>query len=643
MTQLTTSPAVARFGPYEVNTQSGEMRKYGIRIKLGEQPLRILMLLIERQGELVTREELRSKLWADNTFVGFDHSLNSAVQRLRESLSDTAEKARWIETVPRRGYRFVAAVEWVKTNGNRTNGSENLEAQVKEAQTVPRPEVPSNPQPLPPIPVSHKDRGTRRWVWISVAMGAALIAAGLFVWMVRRNSKSEFAAIRSLAVLPLQNLSGDPSQEYFVDGMTDELITALAQSRSLRVTSRTSAMQFKNVQRPVKEIAKTLGVDAILEGSVMRSGDRVHMTVQLIRASDDTHIWAESYDRDLNEAFAIASDFSQTIAKEVRVAISSGQPPRYVDPQAHDAYLRGRFYWFSEKDEGARGYFEQAIRLKPDYAAAWSGLADYYAASAVSGEVPPNEFRTAWEADARKAIELDDSSSDAHNTLSAWYLFGAWDWKKAEPESERSIELNPNNAEPYHLHSYVLTVAGRMAEALEEQKRGMEHDPFARPWALGYAYYRMRQFDAAIAELRLRSQANPKDSGLHFMLSGASHFAGLEREALDEMAQGYTINGRADAVQAIRKAFAHGGYKAAALWRLQDTRAHKHGYQSPYWMAMMSGLAEQKEETLSLLEAAYEERSPRLVFLQHEPEFDFIHSEPRYQEIVKKLGLPTGQ
>jgi TolB-like protein/DNA-binding winged helix-turn-helix (wHTH) protein/Tfp pilus assembly protein PilF len=640
MTQLTTSPAVARFGPYEVNTQSGEMRKFGIRIKLGEQPLRILLLLMERQGDLVSREELRSRLWSDDTFVDFDHSLNSAVQRLRESLSDTAGKAQWIETVPRRGYRFVGAVEWVKPNGAKLNDSGNRDTPRAERAPVRVSDV-RKIQPPPVVPAHQPDAGTRPWILAAVV--AAVLVGGLILWLARRNPTPSFSAIRSLAVLPLQNLSADSSQEYFVDGMTDELITALAQNRSLRVTSRTSAMQYKKVQRPVRDIAKELGVDAILEGSVMRAGNRIHMTVQLIRASDDTHIWAESYDRDLNQALAIPSDLSTTVAREVRVAIASPAPPRDINPEAHDAYLHGRFFWFSENDENAREYFDKAIRLQPDYAPAWSGLADYYASRAVSGEVAPQEVRSNWEADARRAIALDDSLSDVHNSLAAWYLFGAWDWKQAEPESVRAIALNPNNAEPYHLHSYVLTVAGQFAEAVKEQKRGMEVDPFARPWALGYTYYRMRQFDAAIADYRLRLQAAPKNSGLHLMLAEAYHFAGLEKEAIQELEQSYVVNGRKDAAAAIRRAFERGGFKAAALWRLQDTKAHAHGYFSPYWMALISGLAQQKEETLKLLEGAYAERSPRLVFVQNEPEFDFVHSEPRYQEIVRKMGLPAGQ
>src|SRR5579864_4842231 len=280
--------ATARFGPYELDVHSGEVRKFGIRLKLGEQPLRILVLLMERPGELVTREELRARLWSQNTFVDFDHSLNSAVQRLRETLSETAEKARWIETVPRRGYRFVGAVEWSKPNRAEPTTESTLSTTVEAAEHG---VLDPSPQPI-----SHSLFLRSRLVAATLAF---LLAAAAIMGIVRHErTLAAPAPIRSLAVLPLENLSGNPAQEYFADGMTDELITALAQNRSLRVVSRTSAMQYKGVRRPVRDIARELGVDGILEGSITRSESRVHLNVQLVHAPSDTHIWAKSYDRD---------------------------------------------------------------------------------------------------------------------------------------------------------------------------------------------------------------------------------------------------------------------------------------------------------------------------------------------------------
>lgn len=316
------------------------------------------------------------------------------------------------------------------------------------------------------------------------------------------------------------------------------------------------------MHRPVRDIASELGVEGILEGSVSRSASRVHMNVQLIHARSDTHLWAESYDRDLNEAMALPSVLSQTIAKEVKVAISPSQLARYVNPEAHDLYLRGRYFFFSDNDAPGLQYLQKAIELQPDYAAAWSALSDYYGGRSVEGATPPQQFRASWEADARKAIELDDSLADGHNSLAAGYFFGEWNWKAAIGESERAIALNPNNAEAYHVYSYILTVMKRPAEALEAQKRGMELDPYARTWALGLTYYHLRQFDAAINELRLREQGMRKNGGVSELLADVFARAGLMKEAANEWVQLFLLRGDKQSAEAIRRAFARGGYQA---------------------------------------------------------------------------------
>jgi TolB-like protein/DNA-binding winged helix-turn-helix (wHTH) protein len=639
---------VARFGPYEVDVRSGELRKFGIRVRLGEQPLQILLFLLEHPGEVVTREDLRSRLWSFDIHVDFDHGLNSAVQRLRESLSDTAEKAHWIETVPRRGYRFVGKVEW-------TGGTESAPAAKKHPVIVQGNGDGNSPdsedQQRPPISDAPGSSLPRRWSplsprllgWLLVGVALLLAITGALVKIVNGQHAAHPApVIRSLAVLPLQNLSGDSTQEFFADGMTDELITMLAKNSSLRVVSRTSAMQYKGVRRPVRDIAAELGVDAILEGSVARSGNRVHMTVQLIYAPLDTHIWAESYDRDLNEAVLLPSELSQTIAKEVRIAISPVSPPRPINPEAHDAYLRGRFFWFADNSAPTLEYFEKAIQLQPDYAAAWSGVSDYYAVQAVSGQVPPQEVATKWEAAARKSVELDDSLAEAHNAMAGWYLFYAWDPKQAEKESARSIALNPNYAEAYHLDSYVLLAQNRNDEAVQVQKKGMEIDPFARPWALGYAYYLARQFDAAVSELRVRETANPADVSTHAVLADAYHFAGQDKESALELEQVTQLRSGQKAARRLRLAYEQGGYKAVVerLFENSKTGSSK-VYWGPFWRALESGRAQHREETLRLLEEAYRVHDPRLMFLRNEPVLDFVHTEPRFKAIVQKMGLAT--
>src|SRR5882672_457030 len=362
------SPRTVTFGPYVLDLRSAELRKFGTKVKMGEQAFQILRMLLETPGEMVAREELRAKLWAHDTFVDFDHGLNSAVQRLRDCLSDSAGNPRWIETIPRRGYRFIAKVEWsdesVSAEALPEPGTGNHERQEAEGQS---------PGRVEDSEARHSARGVGRRLVISVVV--ALVLALAAVVIVKRSGKlsptSQVLPIKSIAVLPLENLSGDPAQEYFADGMTDEVITMLAKNAALRVTSRTSVMQYKKVYRPLREIAKELGVEGILEGSVGRSGNRVHVTAQLIRADSDTHLWADSFDRDLSEVGSLQTQMAEAIAKHVGVTTSPGKLERQVNPKAHDAYLLGRYYWFAEDYEKSREYFQKAIDLQPDYASAW--------------------------------------------------------------------------------------------------------------------------------------------------------------------------------------------------------------------------------------------------------------------------------
>jgi TolB-like protein/DNA-binding winged helix-turn-helix (wHTH) protein len=628
MAAPTTILGVARFGPYEVDLRAGELRKFGLRVKLGEQPLRILVLLIEHAGELVSREELRSRLWPENTFVDFDHGLNSAVQRLRDSLADTADKAKWVETVPRRGYRFVGDIEWCKPKGS-------IESALSVGAIL-------NPtMQAPAILVDPSATRAAKWKWLAIAL-ICTVAGGIMAKMISsaRDTKSN-SPIRSLAVLPMEDLSGDASQDHFADGMTDELITELAKNPSLRVISRTSVMQFKGVHRPVRDIARELGVDGILEGSVTHAADRVHMTVQLIHAPADTPVWAESYDREFKNAIELPAELAETIAKEIKAAATPPVAPPHINPEAHEAYMQGRFFWFSSNGTPSLSYFQKAVQLQPDYAAAWSGIADSVGGRAVAGSITPAEAKTSWEAAARKAVELDDSLPEAHNSLAAWYLFWAWDWNHAEAEGKRCIALTPNYAEGFHVYSYIMTVLNRPEEALQAQKQGMELDPLARPWALGYTYFHLRRFDDAVKELRLREEARPEDISMHELLSISYQFAGQEQESAREWEQVFLLQGDKTSAAAVEREFQRGGIQGVAEWDWKRTgKELQQGYVSPFWRALQAARAHHKEETLHLLEEAYREHSPRLVFLQNEPVFDFLHSEARYKALVRKVGLP---
>jgi TolB-like protein/DNA-binding winged helix-turn-helix (wHTH) protein len=640
----TTTRRTALFGPYALDLRSGELRKFGTKVKMGEQAFQILCLLLERPGEMVIREELRAKLWADDTFVDFDHGLNSAIQRLRDCLSDSAEKPRWIETVPRRGYRFVGQLEWSdgsasseilpQTSGESQNRNSDGEGAAQASDSV------GISEGLERV----KGHGGRIALLVVVALLLFLVAIPLVRRIQGRSSARQALLIRSLAVLPLENLSGDPAQEYFADGMTDEVITMLAKNPTLRVISRTSVMQYKKVHRPLREIAQELGVDGILEGSVGRTGNRVHVTAQLIHAASDTHVWAESFDRDLSDVGSLQNELAQTIAKQVGATTSGpGIPARHINPEAHDAYLLGRYYWFADAGEyeKSRGYFQKAIDLQADYVAAWSGLADSYAASAMDGQFRPEAVMPKAEAAAKMALEMDDLNAEAHKSMAFIQLFYRWDWKAAERESARALELNPNFADGHHLRSYVLCSLNRMDEAVQEEKKTMELDPFAKPWVLSFALIRARQFDAALNEARLRSVAQPNNASLHYLLSYAYFFNGMERESEEESERYLQLSGEKDRLAEQVQAYRHGGLPAVHAWnvdRLKGEAAKQ--YVSPSDFVHAYAELGRKEETIRYLEESYRERAPHLVFLQSDPFLDFLHSDPRYRAIVSKMGLP---
>src|SRR6266404_5825976 len=565
----TTTRRTALFGPYALDLRSGELRKFGTKVKMGEQAFQILCLLLERPGEMVTREELRARLWADDTFVDFDHGLNSAIQRLRDCLSDSAEKPRWIETVPRRGYRFVGQLEWSdgsasseilpQTSGESQNRNSDGEGEAQASGSV------GISEGLERV----KGHGGRIALLVVAALFLFLVAIPLVRRIQGRSSARQALLIRSLAVLPLENLSGDPAQEYFADGMTDEVITMLAKNPTLRVVSRTSVMQYKKVHRPLGEIAQELGVDGILEGSVSRTGNRVHVRTQLIHAATDTHVWAESFDRDLSDVSALQNELAQTIAKQVGANASvSGEPEKKIRPEAHDAYLLGRYYWFAEDYEKSLEYFQKAINLQPDYAAAWSGVADSYCASVASGIFPADAVMPKAEAAARKAMELDDLDSEVHRAAAAIQFFYRWDWEAADNESARSIELNPSLAENHHLRGYVLSALNRSEESLQEDRKSMELDPFVRPWVLGYSLLRARRFDDAVHELRLRSEAQPNDASLHGMLSEAYFDKGMEKEAEQESEQSMRLNDAQQLADEQHRIYTRGGFQAVLEWKL---------------------------------------------------------------------------
>ena len=653
---------VFEFGDFKLDCDRFELYRAGRSLKLKRKPMELLILLATRNGHLVSRTEIAERLWAREVFVDTEHGINTAIRKIRQVLRDDPEQPRFVQTVTGKGYRFVIGKN-DEENGA-AKGLESREEQPAPASVQPLPvegvAAKSSPAEALPAsswaaeakaaqvqPLSESGARSRSWPNFATAISAIfLLAIALFALNVAGVRDRIFPAkpasqIHSIAVIPLVNLSGDASQDYFADGMTDELITMLAKNTALRVVSRTSVMQYKSAQRPVREIARELGVDGILEGSVVRSANRVHMNVQLVFAPTDTHVWAESYDRDLGQAFLLPSELSQTVAKEVRTAVAHASPPRYINPEAYDAYLKGRYIWNGQNDGDSRQFFEKAIQIQPDYALAWSGLADSYLIRPVDGFCPAKEIMAKGEAAARRAVQLDDSLPDVHVSMAGWYFFYAWDLHRALAEAERAIELNPNYATGHLLREHILIPMNRGEEAIQEQKKYMELEPFVRPWALGYAYIHVRQFDNAIAELRLRAMALPNDASVRFMLSQSYWLKGMWKQSEQELEKTLQLTDRPDAAAAIHKAFEQGGEKAVERWGVEDIKARaRKGYVSPFDIASQYAYLGDKDHVLKFLEDAYEEHSPSLIFLQNEPIFDFLHAEPRYRELVKKMGLP---
>ena len=505
MDPFSSSPHVFRFGVFELDFQSGELRKPGSTMRLQDKPLRILALLLEHPGEVVTREELQKRLWPDGIVVDFEHSINTAVKRLRIALGDDAEHPRFIETLPRHGYRFLVPVE----------GGPMRELLLP---TTGRGAIPESPL-------------RRHWVvamagGLVVAVVAVLFAfnvAGLRERVVRavRAARESPLQIHSIAVLPFDNLSHDPEQEYFADGMTEELITNLGKISALRVISRTSVMQYKGTKKPLPQIARELNVDAIVEGTVQRSQNRVHITANLLHAPSDRHIWAESYERDLPDVLALQSEVGRAIAREVQVRLTPEENARLVharpvNPEAYELYLQGQYHyykWSPGEFQKAITYFQKAIEADPKWAPAYAGLADSYGWLWMEGSLPPQEVLPRFNSALRTALEIDDTLPEVRYTLAVSAFYYRWDWDEAEREFKRALALNPNLVEARYEFAWFLTSMGRFAEGLTEAKLAVDRDPLSvtANLALGSMYHMARKYDQAIPQLRHTIELEPND------------------------------------------------------------------------------------------------------------------------------------
>jgi TolB-like protein/DNA-binding winged helix-turn-helix (wHTH) protein len=626
---------VYQFGDFSLHCGKFELCRKGRRLKLERKPLELLVLLVTKHGQVVTRNEISQCLWEREVFVDIEHGINTAIRKIRQILGDSSDLPRFVQTISGSGYRFIAPVTAVEP--------EVTEPTQPSADPVDLP--PASPQ-ISATPVISLAAKPHHRLWVVAALCAAVLISiltlGPHPLAARFLDRDTHVAIASLAVLPLANLSGDPNEEYFADGMTDELTTMLAKDSTLRIVSRTSAMQFKDAHRSLPEIARALNVDAILEGSISRSSHQVHMTLQLIRGDTDSHLWAESYDRNTNDVAALPDNAARAIAAR----LNSGTPPhpnaRYIKPEAHDAYLRGHYSWVVGRNEDARRYYQRAVEIQPDYALGWTGLADYYAMGALRGEVDPLQALPQAEAAASKAVELDDSLPRAHADFGGMIFFNRGDGVQALDELTRATELNGQDGEDFHLHARVLCALGRYDEAIAMQKQSTAINPFEHPGAMAEIYLCTRRFDAAISDGEMRLKDFPVAADILKQLADGYHWKGMDKEAVEMLARHLSARGDLPLSAAVRRAFETGGY--AAVVRCQLAAVEKRARTarvSTFEIADLHGRLSEHDETLALFEQGVSERDPLLLLLaQSDPAFDFLHADPRYRSLIQKMGLP---
>jgi TolB-like protein/DNA-binding winged helix-turn-helix (wHTH) protein/Flp pilus assembly protein TadD len=628
-------PERVSFGEFQLNLRTREIQTNGRRFDLQEQPFMVLSILLEHSGDLVTREDLIKRLWPSDTFVDFEHSLNKAVKRLREALNDSAEQPRFIETLPRRGYRFIGTV-----------------TPLREESAVPVVTAGS------PSPVVVPGPRTSRWPRAALAAGSvALLAAAMGVWWIRGNPSrvlgrsSAEPAIRSLAVLPLENLSGDPAQDYFADGMTDALITDLGQIGALRVISRTSIMQYKGARKLLPEIARELNIDAVVEGTVVHSRDRVRITAQLIEAHADKHLWAQSYEGELRDVLGLQNQVARAIADQIRVKLTPQQKATLetaavVNPKAHELYLEGHYFSEKDADDGSQKaivLFQQAIAQQPDHALAYVGLANAYIRLGHTLALPPEKAFLAAKAAALKALEINDNLGEAHTALGQTKFLHDWDFIGAEKEFQRAVALNPSSARAQNAYASFLNAMGRPDEAVSQMRMALQVDPVSL-WAidsLSAQLYWARRYGEAVELARKSVEMDPNRVGGHFWLGLALEQKHDFPESIARLKRAVELSHDKWGMAFVAHARALSGDKAGARKILEDLEQRSNReYVSPWWMAMVYPDLGDKQKAFFWLEKAYRGREHDLVFSQVWPMFDSLRSDPRYKDLIRRVGLP---
>jgi TolB-like protein/DNA-binding winged helix-turn-helix (wHTH) protein len=613
---------IVRFGIFQIDLKARELHKAGVKVKLQEQPFRVLALLVDRAGLVVTREELQQKIWPTDAYVAFDQGLNNAIKKVRDALGDSADSPRFIETLTRHGYRFVAPVGAL-------------------------PQRPSEP------PLRFGWRSHWKFALLVVA-GASLLAA-LAYWAWHASTMHAGSATEKviLAVLPFDNLSRDPDQEFFSDGLTEEMIAQLGKLNPKRLTviSRGSVAKYKDSRLAANQIGQELHADYLVQGSVRRAADRVRITVQLIQVRDQTDLWADSYDRELKDILTLQDSVSRIIANQIHITLTPGQPTRLrggnLDPEAYEAYLKGRYYWNKRTGDGLQKaliYFQQAINKDPAYGAAYSGLADCNSGLAWHGFKSPAEALPAANAAALKAIEIDPRSAEAHASLGL-VLTHRWDWAGAEAEFKQALRLDPRYANAHHWYGDYLSIKGRHDEALLEARQALELDPLnlmIGTW-VGRRYYLAHKYDLAIEQGRNTEDLDANFAAAHLLLGENYIQVGLQAQGLAELQTAAGLSGNSPLYLAqVAVAHALAGRKPEALQIVAQLQAiSSTRYVSPYGLAQIYAALNDTEQTFKWLQIAYDDRAVWMSYLAVDPLFDSLRSEQRFQELLRRVRLAS--
>jgi TolB-like protein/DNA-binding winged helix-turn-helix (wHTH) protein/Tfp pilus assembly protein PilF len=629
-----------RFGVFEMDLPAGELRKHGLKIRIQEQPFQVLAMLVQNAGKVVTRENLQKKLWPADTFVDFDHGLNKAINKIREALSDSAESPRYVETLSRRGYRFLADVK-------------DADAPVRSLELPTQNQPPGEARDRPDVAgkLAVPKRLLRSHAWKISAFALLVLMASLATWRLH-SWKHPPPVIRSLAVLPLESLSSEASQDYFADGMTDELISDLGQISALRVISRTSVMAYKHARKPLPQIARELNVDAVVEGTVLRSGDQVRITAQLIEAPTDKHLWSQSYEGELRDTLTLQNKVASAIADQIRINLNPQEQAalkntKFVNPRAYESYLKGRYFWNKRTADGlkvALAYFNQAVDEDPKYAQAYSGLADTYA---LLGDwqyaaMTPKEALPKAKAAAIKALELDSTLGEAHNSL-AFVLDGFdWDLDAGGKEFRRAIDLTPSYATAHHWFAWHLSLLGRYDEAIAEMRKAESLDPLsliinadlAELLVLAHSY------DESIRQSNKTIEMDPNFAMAHNQLAQGYLEKYMYSEAVTELQKAVRLSGGSPTCIAnLARAYAASGRRSEAIRLLSGLQKRSNPtYSYGSEIATIYASLGDRDQAMNWLEKAYEERFNPGVLLR--PGFDPLRSDPRFEDLVHRIGLP---